>query len=67
MPMNKFLYDHQLAVMKADGSGTAEERNATANLVGSRAKRMADWRKANGLSNAGWPQDERPEEAEKEI
>ena len=51
MPMNKFLFDHQLAAMK----------------VGSRAKRMADWRKANGLSNAGWPQDERPELVEKDI
>ncbi|WFL78290.1 hypothetical protein P7228_04285 [Altererythrobacter arenosus] len=65
--MNKFLFDHQLAAMKVDGSGTAEERSAKAELVGSRARRMADWRKANGLPNAGWPRDERPEVAEKDI
>lgn len=67
MPMNKFLFDHQLAAMNADLSGTAEERGARVALVGSRAKRMADWRMANGLSNTGWPQDERPDASEKDV
>lgn len=66
MPMNKFLFDHQLAALNADGSGTAEERSAQVELVGSRAKRIADWRSANGLSNVGWPQDERPAVSEKD-
>lgn len=60
MPMNKFLFDHQLAAIKADRSGSAEEREASANLLGERAERMAEWRKANHLSNLGWPHDERP-------
>ena len=34
MPMNKFLFDHQLAAMKADRSGSAEERVAAADMVG---------------------------------
>lgn len=59
MPMNKFLFDHQLAAMKADRSGSAEERVAAANMVGGRAKQLAEWRKANGLSDRGWPTDER--------
>ncbi|WAT18194.1 hypothetical protein OZN62_01040 [Aurantiacibacter sp. MUD11] len=57
--MNQFLFDHQLAAMKVDRSGSAEERKDAANLMGERAERMADWRKDNHLSNIGWPQDER--------
>ena len=60
MPMNKFLFDHQLAAMKADRSGSPEERKEAAESMGNRAKRMADWRRANGLSDFGWPADERP-------
>lgn len=59
MPMNKFLFDHQLAAMKADRSGSPEERKKAAELMGNRAKRMTDWRRKNGLSNLGWPADER--------
>ena len=59
MPMNKFLSDHQLAAMKADRSGSPEEREEAAEEMGHRAKRMADWRRANGLSDLGWPADER--------
>ena len=59
MPMNKFLFDHQLAAMKVDRSGTAEERKDAIDLLGARAKRMAEWRKTNGLSGQGWPRDER--------
>ncbi|QUL39132.1 hypothetical protein [Erythrobacter sp. JK5] len=58
--MNQFLFDHQLAAMKADRSGTAEERTEAAEQLGARAERIAGWRKANGLSNRGWPRDERP-------
>ena len=59
MPMNQFLFDHQLAAMKIDRSGSAEERRHAVELMGTRAKRMAEWRKANGLSNKGWPRDAR--------
>lgn len=59
MPMNQFLFDHQLAAMKLDRSGSAEERKEAIDLMGKRAKRMAKWRKANGLSHQGWPRDER--------
>ena len=59
MPMNKLLFDHQLAAMKVDRSGTAEERKDAIDLMGGRAKRIADWRKTNGLSGKGWPHDER--------
>lgn len=60
MPMNQFLFDHQIAAMKVDRSGSAEERKDAINLMGGRAKRMAEWREANGLSDLGWPRDERP-------
>lgn len=59
MPMNQFLFDHQLAAMKVDRSGSAEERKDAVNLMGERAARITDWRKENGLSNLGWPHDER--------
>lgn len=60
MPMNQFLFDHQVAAMKVDSSGSTEERKAAADLMGDTAKRMAVWRKAHGLSDQGWPRDERP-------
>lgn len=59
MPMNQFLFDHQLAAMKVDGSGSAKEREKSLELMGSQAKRIAEWRKTNGLSNIGWPHDKR--------
>lgn len=59
MPINQFLFDHQLAAMKADQSGSAEDRKDAIELLGARAKRLADWRTANGLSNMGWPRDKR--------
>ena len=60
MPMNQFLFDHQLAAMKIDGSGTAEMRKNSVELRGGLARKITDWRKANGLSNIGWPNDKRP-------
>lgn len=60
MPMNQFLFDHQLAAMKIDGSGTAEMRKKSVELMGVQAKQITDWRKANGLSNIGWPNGKRP-------
>ena len=60
MPMNQFLFDHQLAAMKVDRSGSAEARKEAFEAMGGRAKRIAEWRKANGLSDMGWPRDERP-------
>ena len=59
MPMNQFLFDHQLAAMKIDRSGSAIERKKSVELMGTRAKQIAEWRKANGLSNIGWPRDDR--------
>lgn len=60
MPMNQFLFDHQLAAMKVDRSGSTEEREIAFEAMGVRAKRIASWRKTNGLSIIGWPRDERP-------
>ena len=59
MPMNQFLFDHQLAAIKVDRSGSADERAQAVELLGGRAERIAEWRKARGLSNLGWPHDER--------
>ena len=59
MPMNQFLFDHQLAAIKADQSGSAEQRKDAFEAMGDRAKRIAKWGKTNGLSNLGWPGDER--------
>ena len=50
MPMNQFLFDHQLAAMKVDSSGSPEEHKEAVDLMAARAKRIADWRKENGLS-----------------
>ena len=65
MPMNQFLFDHQLAAMKADRSGSPEERQEAFEAMGVRANRIAKWREANGLSDLGWPHDGRlpPDEA----
>ena len=65
MPMNQCLVDHQLAAMKVDRSGSAEERKEAFEAMGVRANRISKWRKANGLSDLGWPHDERlpPDEA----
>lgn len=60
MPMNQFLFDHQLAAMKIDRSGSAKDRKVTIDAMGARAKQIADWRSQNGLSSKGWPRDERP-------
>lgn len=57
MPMNQFLFDHQIAAMKADRSGTAEERRDATERLAGRARRIADWRTTKGLSNLGWPHD----------
>ena len=62
MPMNKFLFDHQVAAMKVDRSGSAEEREASVNQMGKRAERITEWRTANGLSSLGWPPGEHPPE-----
>lgn len=55
MPMNQFLFDHQLAAMKVDRSGSAEERKDALAAMGGSANRIGEWRKANGLSVQGWP------------
>lgn len=60
MPMNQFLFDHQVAAMKVDHSGSAEDRKEAAEMLGARAKGMANWRKRNGPSESGSPRDERP-------
>lgn len=61
MPMNQFLFDHQIAAMKADRSGSPEERREAAERLADRSKRVADWRTTKGLSNLGWPHDKRPD------
>lgn len=57
MPMNQFLFDHQLAAMKADGSGSARERKQAADVMQEYARRILEWRKAKGLSVQGWPRE----------
>jgi hypothetical protein len=59
MPMNQFLLDHQFAAMKVDGSGSNDERKEAAAVLESRAKRLANWRKASGFSEMSWPHSER--------
>lgn len=51
MTINQFLFDHQLAAMTADRSGSAKEREQAFEAMGGRAVQIAEWRNANGLSN----------------
>lgn len=55
MSMNELLYDHQLAILRAQhaalGEGDLDLRDRT-HLF---AQRIADWRSGHGLPTLGWP------------
>ncbi len=59
MPINQLLFDHQLAMLRAQRARSLQDRDTYLELVGYYAKRITDWRRANGLPEAGWPQDGR--------
>jgi ribosome-binding protein aMBF1 (putative translation factor) len=61
MDMNQLLYHHQLAKLNAQHSRSDKNSDTNFDLVGHYAGRIADWRRAKGLPEAGWPRDERPE------
>lgn len=63
MAINELLYDHQLAMLNAQRAQSLEDRDTYLDLVGYYAKRITAWRRANGLSETGWPRDERTDNA----
>ncbi len=63
MPVNALLFQHQLALMKADRLASVGSRSTMIDLVGHYARQITEWRSAEGLPNIGWPRDERPEQS----
>lgn len=61
MNLNQLLHSHQLAKLNVQQAKSCEDREAYTDLVGHYAMRITDWRSAKGLSDIGWPRDERPE------
>lgn len=59
--MNQLLYDHQLAKLHAQYSPSGRNFEPDVDLVGHCAGRITAWRRAQGLSETGWPRDERIE------
>ncbi|AKM08766.1 hypothetical protein [Croceicoccus naphthovorans] len=59
MNLNQLLHNHQLAQLNAQHAQSCNDRETYFDLVGHYAKRITEWRRANALSVAGWPQDER--------
>jgi len=59
MDMNQLLYDHQLAKLNAQYSPSGKNFEYDVDLVGDYAGRITAWRRAEGLSETGWPRDER--------
>lgn len=59
MNLNQLLYNHQLAKLNAGQARVGADRDTYFDLVGYYAKRLTEWRRANGLSEIGWPRDER--------
>ena len=58
MPMNRLLFDHQVAKLRADLSAIAdgeEQGAARRDLMNRTAQRITDWRALRGLPNIGWP------------
>jgi hypothetical protein len=58
MDMNQLLYNHQLAKLNAQHSLSDQCRKSSFDLVGHYAGMIAAWRRANGLSQTGWPRNE---------
>ncbi len=61
MDMNQLLYNHQLAKLNAQHSPSGKSRKSNFDLIDHYAGRITDWRRAEGLSDTGWPRDERPD------
>lgn len=59
MNLNQLLHNHQRAKMNARQARSKGGRETYFDLVGYYAKRITDWRRAQGLSDIGWPRDER--------
>lgn len=55
MNLNQLLHNHQRAKMNARQARSKEDRETYFDLVGYYAKRITDWRRAQGLSDIGWP------------
>lgn len=55
MTINQLLYHHQLAKINARQTGSADARETHFDLVRYYADHIGDWRRAHGLSDAGWP------------
>lgn len=55
MSINQLLHHHQLAQMNAGQARSATDRETYFDLVGYYAKRIGQWRRAQGLTDAGWP------------
>ncbi|WP_144096590.1 hypothetical protein [Croceicoccus sediminis] len=59
MNLNQLLHDHQRAKLNAQRAPSREDCETYSDIIGHSAMLIADWRRAKGLSNIGWPQDER--------
>ena len=57
MPMNQFLFDHQIAAMKVDRSLSPDERVEAVAQLKDRAASISKWRRANGLSELAFLKD----------
>ena len=67
MPMNRLLFDHQVAKLRADLSAIADNEDqgaARRDLMNRTAQRITDWRAKRGLPNIGWPTSDRPDDQE---
>lgn len=62
MNLNQLLHNHQLAKLNAQQAQSCEDQETKLDLVGHHAQCIIDWRRSKGLSEIGWPHDERPEE-----
>ncbi|MGB3167565.1 MAG: hypothetical protein WBA68_12405 [Alteraurantiacibacter sp.] len=53
--MNSLLYEHQLAILRAQHSANGAGDCDLHDHVNFRALRIADWRTTQGLQTIGWP------------
>lgn len=57
MDLNQLLYNHQLAMLKAQAPEQTGKPMSSFDMVGFYAKRIRAWRHGEGLSSRGWPGD----------
>ena len=55
MSMNSLLYEHQLAILRAQHSADSAGACDLRDHASSCALRIADWRTTQGLQTIGWP------------